>query len=339
MKCPVDHLQAVSDSSSSDSDASSDDEVEVPSTAAQQQQAVRNPDGTLSSATAAELRILRGMTKQASRLAAGRFSGRAGKLARIQAQEVKQAEALRAKLGLDPIPPRITSSDSCSTLAGSVIEAVQVAREGLGAARDDSEGSPRKKSKGGAAAEGAPDGADDRGRQGKGRRKKGNSKGSGVDGDGQRHGKGREDDQEVVARQGKKKSSDKGGEEGEQGKEKKKRKREGEEKEEEKSLTAGTKKPEPDREAAHAPHTTCSSSVVERVVPAARTGWWGAGRFVTAGFLEGLEESTGEAARKRQTFDEGTQEQVYNDVQGSKTAGKQGLGVRNLPRESWPNVS
>jgi hypothetical protein len=72
----------------SDSDTSSDEVVAFP------EAAVCNPDGTASTATPEELHILRGLNKQPSRMAAGRFGGRAGKLARIQAQEAQAAVPL-----------------------------------------------------------------------------------------------------------------------------------------------------------------------------------------------------------------------------------------------------
>lgn len=75
------HEQVEGDESASD--GSSDEEVAFPS------ERLRNPDGTATTATPQELHILASLKKQTSFMAAGRFVGRAGKLARLQAQEAQ----------------------------------------------------------------------------------------------------------------------------------------------------------------------------------------------------------------------------------------------------------
>ena len=64
----------------------------------------------------------------------------------------------------------------------------------------------------------------------------------------------------------------------------------------------------------------------EAFTPTARSGWWGARRFRSAGCLEGLEHTAEHVARRRQTFTEGTQEGLYTAAQAAKTANKKGLG-------------
>ena len=72
-----------------------------------------NRDGTLSSASAQELRLLSSLSKGGGRLAAGRFGGRAAKMARIREQEAKMAAASAAKLGIQL--PSSDASDSTTT--------------------------------------------------------------------------------------------------------------------------------------------------------------------------------------------------------------------------------
>ncbi|EFJ50365.1 hypothetical protein VOLCADRAFT_120649 [Volvox carteri f. nagariensis] len=59
-----------------------------------------NRDGTLATASEAELRIAAELAKDPW----GRWGGRAGKMARIRAQEQEEANRARAKLGLPPLP-------------------------------------------------------------------------------------------------------------------------------------------------------------------------------------------------------------------------------------------
>ncbi|KAG2496546.1 hypothetical protein HYH03_005369 [Edaphochlamys debaryana] len=77
---------------------------------------VVNRDGTLASASAAELKIAAELAKDPW----GRWGGRGGKMARIRAQEQEEANRARAKLGLPPLPEAAPpaaadSSDSSSS--------------------------------------------------------------------------------------------------------------------------------------------------------------------------------------------------------------------------------
>lgn len=87
-RCIIQKLIVLQDSDSdSDSDVSTADEVTV---------AVRNNDGTVSSAAQHELQIAADLAAQPAWFGGGRFGGREGKLARIRQQEALAA----AKLGL-----------------------------------------------------------------------------------------------------------------------------------------------------------------------------------------------------------------------------------------------
>ncbi len=93
--CCAPTLQPVFPLQESDSDSDSDSNSGV-STADEVTIAVRNNDGTLSSAAQHELRIAADLATQPAWFGGGRFGGREGKLARIRQQEALAA----AKLGL-----------------------------------------------------------------------------------------------------------------------------------------------------------------------------------------------------------------------------------------------
>jgi len=81
-------------SSSSDSDSDDDDNTNHHHAAGKV-----NRDGTMSSASVDELRLLKHLSKRgSSRMAAGRFGGRGAKLERIRAQEADMAAQAAAKL-------------------------------------------------------------------------------------------------------------------------------------------------------------------------------------------------------------------------------------------------
>ncbi|GIL91495.1 hypothetical protein Vretimale_18783 [Volvox reticuliferus] len=115
----------TSSSGSSDSDSDSDSggatrrrgkRARKGSTTAQATVATVNRDGTVASASAAELRIAAELAKDPW----GRWGGRAGKMARIRAQEQEEADRARAKLGLPPVsttaaPAGSESADSSSS--------------------------------------------------------------------------------------------------------------------------------------------------------------------------------------------------------------------------------
>jgi hypothetical protein len=48
--------------------------------------------------------------------------------------------------------------------------------------------------------------------------------------------------------------------------------------------------------------------------PTPPTGWWGAGYFISAGVLEGMEEAAEHVNRKRTTFNEDDQAALYMQV-------------------------
>ncbi|GLI60380.1 hypothetical protein VaNZ11_002511, partial [Volvox africanus] len=89
-----------SDSESGDATRRRDKCARNGSITAQATVATVNRDGTLASASAAELRIAAELAKDPW----GRWGGRAGKMARIRAQEQEEANRARAKLGLPPVP-------------------------------------------------------------------------------------------------------------------------------------------------------------------------------------------------------------------------------------------
>ena len=91
-----DSASDASTSSDSDSDDSSEEEFAL--------RTQRNRDGTASSASAQERALLSALTAadSSSKVVAGRFGGREGKMARIRAQEAAAAAAAEARLGLGP---------------------------------------------------------------------------------------------------------------------------------------------------------------------------------------------------------------------------------------------
>ena len=70
---------------------------------------------------------------------------------------------------------------------------------------------------------------------------------------------------------------------------------------------------------------------------AAAGAWWGAGRFVSAGCLEGLGREPA-AARERRAFDEDDQAGLYMAAHAAKTAKKKGLGTRTALSAPLPLV-
>jgi hypothetical protein len=95
----VDIASAGGDSSS---DSSSDDDAGGAGGGA-----ARNRDGTVASGSAQELRLMAQLSKAGGKVAAGRFGGRGAKLARIRAQEAREAGSAAAALAAaaDPPPP------------------------------------------------------------------------------------------------------------------------------------------------------------------------------------------------------------------------------------------
>ncbi|KAL4858564.1 G patch domain-containing protein 4 [Chlorella vulgaris] len=85
-------VMTVDESSSSDSSDSDSDDERMAAIAASV-----NHDGTRTSASVAELKLLASLSKKGGRAAAGRFGGRGGKLDRIRQQEAAMAEAATSK--------------------------------------------------------------------------------------------------------------------------------------------------------------------------------------------------------------------------------------------------
>ncbi|DBA76077.1 hypothetical protein WJX77_000660 [Trebouxia sp. C0004] len=109
----IDHEDSDSDS---DSDVSTADEVTV---------AVRNNDGTLSSAAQHELQIAADLAAQPAWFGGGRFGGREGKLARIRQQEALAAAKLGlacAKAELAPAVTAVTVSKKRKTPSKTVLD-------------------------------------------------------------------------------------------------------------------------------------------------------------------------------------------------------------------------
>lgn len=74
-----------------------------------------NRDGTRTSASADELKLLASLTKQQGRVAAGRFGGRDAKMARIRQQEAAMAAEAAAKLGVPSAAPSGPSGAAATT--------------------------------------------------------------------------------------------------------------------------------------------------------------------------------------------------------------------------------
>lgn len=91
--------------------SSSEDEDE------QQQKPVcrLNRDGTRSTGSVLELKLLEELTEEVGKVAAGRFAGRGGKMARIRAQELENASKAAQKLELETLQ----SSTSAASLQDS----------------------------------------------------------------------------------------------------------------------------------------------------------------------------------------------------------------------------
>lgn len=135
----VEITKLASDSSSSDSDDSSDSEVAVDAARTGRQM---HPDGTVSSATAAEAKLAAQLAKDPW----GRFGGRQGKMARIRAQEEAQLALLAAK-AMPPAAAAGLKRKAAVTVTAAVVDSSKSK-------------SKRRKTDGGSA--GQPDGKRDR---------------------------------------------------------------------------------------------------------------------------------------------------------------------------------
>lgn len=100
----------ASTSSSSEDDSDEDEERKVGEKVKRMHR-----DGTISSASAEELKLLEHLSKSDGKVAAGRFGGRDGKMARIRAQEELEAREAAKKLGTGRMADVSSSDDSEST--------------------------------------------------------------------------------------------------------------------------------------------------------------------------------------------------------------------------------
>ncbi|KAL4443491.1 hypothetical protein ABPG75_011228 [Micractinium tetrahymenae] len=105
-------VATVDEDSSDSSDSDSDDEHMAGIAVAV------NRDGTRTSASADELKLLASLSK-GGRLAAGRFGGRDAKMARIREQEAKLAAEYAAKLGVPSVATAGTAGTAGTTGRGS----------------------------------------------------------------------------------------------------------------------------------------------------------------------------------------------------------------------------
>lgn len=386
--------QAEEDGSASD--GSSDEEVVLP------QEEVRNADGTATTATPQELHILASLNKQTSLMAAGRFVGRAGKLARLQAQEAQTTstklqqgacaydanQAAPASQLATPSAAPSTKDPLSSAMRGRCHFPATSAAENCQRScleQADAQGSERRWEDGLHVAgdkQGARPGLSGRGegtaglapfakpyRQERKERRNAETRKEEL---------GRDDPavslrsaqaaalpddgpNEKLRRKGTKRCmrkmhlprSEAGGEAMRKMKKRKKKGAGGVGVGEEVGGGTGlTAKPCQEGGAAgRMQHGESSFPMVAgrldhaqtspspRAIAGAQTcmeppQWWGSSKFVSGGLLEGLDRATASALnQERRMFDESTQEALYNSVQGNKSANKQGLGTRDLPRE------
>lgn len=113
----------VPSSHSEDSDVNSDDDTSIDGSQGESENfegkrpiCRLNRDGTRSTGSALELKLLEELTEEVGRVAAGRFAGRGGKMARIRAQELQKASEAAQKLGK---PTTLEPSPSLTSLQGS----------------------------------------------------------------------------------------------------------------------------------------------------------------------------------------------------------------------------
>ena len=295
-------------------------------------------DGTRASAAASELEIAAALAAAAGRAPAGRFSGREGKLARIRAQEAAFA-ALRgaantAGSAADGTPcadaARATNSSdsSCET-------AVQAAAAGAGAGGSR----PQKSKAAGATAPGSADAPDAssmqqpkkrRRREGAGgveaggskrRRRAGACLEAGAAGPGRSHEAPSAEGASPLSAKLSRKAAAVGSPAVVDARSLP-------------DVTPGSAGGAADGTAADADPLTGRDSVAQN--PAAGA-WWGAGRFVSAGCLEGLGREPA-AVRERRAFDEDDQAGLYMAAHAAKTANKKGLGTRAVLSAPLPLV-
>ena len=107
-----------------------------------------NRDGTRTSASADELKLLASLSKKGGRVTAGRFGGRDAKMARIRAQEAAMAGAASEKLGVPSGAARAAGAAGGGSDLSDTTSEVQLS------------GGSGKKRKGGAKGEAAPSGGD-----------------------------------------------------------------------------------------------------------------------------------------------------------------------------------
>lgn len=297
-------------------------------------------DGTRASAAASELEIAAALAAAAGRAPAGRFSGREGKLARIRAQEAAFA-ALRGagNLNVNPNPASSaaggllrtdaagaphSSDSSCET----AVEAAEAAEARAGGGR------PQKSKAAGATALDSAGGA--RGvRQPKKRRKAEGAGEAEAGGAKRRRGAGADLETGVAGPGRSRKAPGADGADPLSSKQRRKAAAAG-------SPAAADAHSSPDAAPGSAGGAAAADpNPVTEPGPVARNPaagpWWGAGRFVSAGCLEGLGRDPA-AARERRAFDEDDQAGLYMAAHAAKTANKKGLGTRTVISEATASV-
>ena len=310
--------------STSDSDAPS-----APSTGRPRRATHR--DGTCASAASSELEIAAALAAAAGRAPAGRFSGREGKLARIRAQEAAFA-ALRGagNLKLNPNTagstaggaPRGDAAGAPNSSDSSCETAIEAVATGVGAGG----GRPQKRKAAGATAPGIADRPDASSMQHPKKRRRAEGTGEAEAGGAKRRRGAGAGLEAGVAGPGRSRGAPSVNGAGPVSS-----------KQRRKAAAAGS----PAAADAHslpdaAPGSAGGAAAIDPSPgmdpspiaqnPAAGA-WWGAGRFVSVGCLEGLGREPA-AARERRAFDEDDQAGLYMAAQAAKTANKKGLGTR-----------
>ncbi|GAB4815210.1 hypothetical protein N2152v2_002256 [Parachlorella kessleri] len=291
-------VQLTNKGSDSSDDDSSDDDSEAGFGG------TINRDGTLSSASAHELRLLKALSKGPS---TGRFGGREAKMARIREQEAKLAAEYAARLGV-----------SAATATATTVTTTAAAAAGA-SDRSETTSEIRLPSGSTAAAAGAEAGAPSES-NGKKVKKVGKKKvkeaeaaagEAGAD-SGSSRKKQRKGDQKDSTTAAEDAAASQGSGEQQQ------------------VQQQAQQRQMPQQRVVIEPAIESSAPMAE-FKPTPREGklgsWWGAKRFVSAGCLEGAKKDV-QGPKERMVFTEGDQERVYMAAHAGKVAKgtKKGLG-------------
>ena len=282
-----------SDSSDSDSD---DDEIDAARIAAAinggtpaASTGARNRDGTATTASVDEIKLLNALTSQGSRLAAGRFGGRDAKMERIRAQETKMAAEAAAKLGVPSSGTleRGTRGQSDTTTEASGLSSdLEAKKEEKKSKKKKEEEKASKKSKS----------SKKKGNESSKKKKK-KKKRKTVDSDSESDGQSDDEDDGTAAKVP--------------------------------SVRAVEPIVKKQRIVIEPQglYTTNGHSNNWNFTPTPRDGGWGASMFSSAGCLDGMKKDI--KATERGEFTEDQQEKLYNAAQAGKTQGRVGLGQRS----------